>query len=99
MIEKCTLPPKFNMVEYLRAFRTLAPIAGITENMPDNMVTYTANCAFIDQCEKLRKSGKAKKEDNIWVVLNSERESLVHMNVLLIAIHSGASIAFVESFT
>ena len=98
MIEKCSLPMDFDMGEYLRAFKMLAPIAGIKEDMPDSMVIYTANCVFIEYCENLRKSGGAKKEGDLWLVLMTQKEQLVHMNILPIAIHSGANIAFVDSF-
>jgi hypothetical protein len=98
MIEKCSLSQHFNMSEYLRAFKMLAPITGIQEGMPDDMVIYTANCAFIECCERLCKSGSAKKEGGMWVILTSEKNQLVHMNVLPIAIYSGANIVFVDSF-
>jgi hypothetical protein len=99
MPEFCKLPDNFAIGEYLLAFKQLAPIDGIKVGMPDDVAVYTSNCAFMSICETLKAQGLARKKGNAWIILNSAKEQLVNKNVLPIAIHSGANIAFVNSFT
>ena len=98
MVEKCKLPAEFKISEYLHAFKQLAPISGVNEEMDDNTVIYVANCAFAKYCDSLQKAGVAKQKDTTWTILSSEKTILAHMNVMPIAIHSGANIVFVDSF-
>ena len=97
-MEKTKLPDDFNITEYLKSFRELAPIHGITPNVNDETLTFMANTVFFNECKALEKSGLVKHTGSTWVILRRAKPQLTKLNVLPIAIHAGANIFFVEEF-
>jgi hypothetical protein len=98
LMEKTQLPENFNITEYLKSFRQLAPIPGITPNTNDETLTFMANSTFYNECKALEKSGMVKHNGSTWIILRRARPLLVKLNIIPIAIYSGAKVFFVEAF-
>lgn len=98
LMEKTRLPGDFDIAQYLKSFRELAPIPGITPTMNDETLTFVANTAFYNECLALEKTGLVKHTGSTWVILKRAKSRLAKLNVLPIAIHAGANVFFVEDF-
>jgi hypothetical protein len=96
MTDKCKLPDNFNLNDYLRTFRQLAPIDGVNENMSDSETSYTANLAFANHFKSLEAKGAARRDGSNWFIHESAMAQLVKMNVLPIVVYSGANVYFIK---
>jgi len=88
------LPKDFDIAAYLNAFRALAPIDGVFVGQPDKQTIYEANVVFMDQINKMVAQGFASHSGKSFMISRSVKSVFVGLNVLPIAIYSGAVVVF-----